>query len=105
MSDTPLPGVPITHAPGPVRQPTPNADAARVAAEFESIFIAEMLAPMFEGLDTDTFGGGGAGEAMFRPMLIEQYAAALAKAGGIGLADSVLRELNRLQASPDGANS
>jgi Rod binding domain-containing protein len=56
-----------------------------------------MLAPMFENLDTDGLGGGGAGERMFRPMLVEQYAKAIAQAGGIGLADSVIAEMLRMQ--------
>ncbi len=99
MTDAALPGAPLMHAPTPVRQPTASPDAQHVAQEFESIFIAEMLAPMFEGLDTEGLGGGGAGESMFRPMLIQQYAAALAKNGGIGLADSVVRELARMQAA------
>jgi peptidoglycan hydrolase FlgJ len=74
-----------------------NDEIRRVAEEFESVFLTEMLAPMFEGVETDGLGGGGDGEKMFRPMLIERYAQAIAKAGGIGLADSVMSELARLQ--------
>jgi Rod binding domain-containing protein len=59
-----------------------------------------MLAPMFQGIETDGLGGGGIGEEMFRPMLIEQYANAIAQAGGIGLADHVVREFMRMQAAP-----
>ena len=51
----------------------------------------------FEALDTDGLGGGGLGEQMFRPMLVERYAEAIARAGGVGIADSVVRELMRLQ--------
>lgn len=71
----------------------------RVAEEFEAVFLAEMLAPMFENLDTEGLGGGGEGERMFRPMLVEQYANAIAQAGGVGLADTVIRELMRLQSA------
>jgi Rod binding domain-containing protein len=77
----------------------------RVAEEFEAIFLAEMLAPMFEALDTDGLGGGGIGEQIYRPMLVERYAEAIAAAGGVGVADSIVRELLRLQeASPDGVD-
>ncbi len=48
---------------------------------------------MFEGLSTDGLGGGGVGEEMFRPMLIDQYAQAIQHAGGIGIADQIVREL------------
>jgi Rod binding domain-containing protein len=34
---------------------------------------------------------------MFRPMLIDQYAQAIQHAGGIGIADQIVRELNRMQ--------
>lgn len=85
--------------------PSLSPEARRAAEEFEAMFLSEMLAPMFENLDTDGLGGGGMGEQMFRPMLVEHYARAIAQSGGVGLADSIVRELNRLQASqsPSGA--
>ena len=77
----------------------------RAAEEFEAVFLAQMMAPMFEGLDTDGLGGGGMGEEIFRPMLIERYAEALSQAGGVGIADSIVRELMRLQeAQPEAAD-
>jgi flagellar protein FlgJ len=79
-----------------------------VALEFEGMVLGQLLAPMFEALPTDGLGGGGPGEAMFRPMLVQRYADSMARAGGIGLADHVLGELVRLQAPPaedqDGAH-
>jgi Rod binding domain-containing protein len=93
--------IPLQHAPAQGAQATSQSqqtDAVRRAAqEFESMFLAEMLAPMFEGLDTEGLGGGGLGEELFRPMLVERYAEAIAKAGGVGLADSIVGELTRLQ--------
>ncbi len=42
---------------------------------------------------------------MFRPMLVEQYANSIAKAGGVGIADSIIRELQRMQVqAPEVAN-
>jgi Rod binding domain-containing protein len=90
-----LPGAPLPVA----QQQTPPNELRRAAEEFEAVFLAQMLAPMFEGLQTDGLGGGGMGEEIFRPMLIERYAEALSKAGGVGIADSVVRELMRLQQS------
>lgn len=97
-----LSGAPLPMSPAPAnRDADPRqAEMRRVAEEFESIFLAQMMAPMFEGIQTDGLGGGGIGEETFRPMLIEQYAAALSKAGGVGIADAVMRELMRMQQSP-----
>jgi Rod binding domain-containing protein len=34
---------------------------------------------------------------MFRPMLVQRYAEAISKAGGVGIADAVMREMLRMQ--------
>ncbi len=73
------------------------ADIRRTAESFEAMFLAQMLAPMFDGLPTDGEFGGGAGERAFRPMLIEEYGKAIMRAGGVGVADAVAREMMRLQ--------
>jgi peptidoglycan hydrolase FlgJ len=46
------------------------------------------------------------GEEIFRPMLIERYAEAISRSGGIGIADSIMRELVRMQSAgtADGAD-
>ncbi|MBL6934225.1 MAG: rod-binding protein [Alphaproteobacteria bacterium] len=75
-----------------------NLERAREKAEeFEAVFISQMMAPMFENLSTDGFFGGGQGEKVFRTLLIDEYGKVMAKAGGIGLADSVLNEMIRIQ--------
>ncbi len=84
------------------RQPNlPNVQskeaARKVAEEFEAMFIAQMLAPMFEALDTDGPTGGGSAERAFRPMLVNEYAAEMSKQGGIGIADQVYTEILRMQ--------
>lgn len=95
-----LPGAPLpmTAVRADTAPTVPN-ELRRAAEEFESVFLSEMLAPMFEGLQTDGLGGGGMGEEIFRPMLIERYAEAISNAGGVGIADSIVRELVRLQTS------
>ena len=95
-----LPGAPLPMSTStrPTPQQTQEQDALRRAAEeFESVFLSEMLAPMFEGLDTEGLGGGGMGEQIFRPMLVERYAESISRSGGIGTADSVVREFMRMQ--------
>lgn len=94
-------GIPLVGAPllprAESHEYTPEVQ--RVGREFEAMFLAEMMAPMFEGLDTDGLGGGGEGEQMFRPMLVEKYAQSIAQNGGVGVAESIMRELTRLQAA------
>lgn len=74
-----------------------RAQAEAVAQQFERMFIAEMLQPMFSGIETEGPFGGGQGEEVFRPMLLDQYADAVAKGGGVGIADVVLKEILRMQ--------
>lgn len=99
MSDA----LPIDRPALPVRLPNQASlapDAIRKTAEdFEAVFISELLAPIFEHLETDQLGGGGEGERAFRPLLVQEYAKEFVKAGGIGVADAVTRELLRLQAA------
>ena len=86
------------------KKATPNVadvktreQAAAVAQQFERMFIAEMLQPMFAGIETDGPFGGGNAEATFRPMLLDQYADAISRGGGIGIADSVMKEILKMQ--------
>ena len=91
-----LPDLPIKL---PKLDPASDRAIRKTAQEFEAVFLSELLAPIFEHLETDQLGGGGEGERAFRPLLVQEYAKEFAKAGGIGIADSVTRELLRLQAA------
>lgn len=73
-----------------------RAQIRAAAEEYEALFIGQMLAPMFENLDGGLFGGGP-GEAVYRSMLVEEYGKSIARSGGIGIADSVEREILKLQ--------
>lgn len=70
---------------------------AAVSKEYESVFISQFLGSMFEGLPTDGITGGGQGEAMFRSLMIDQYAKSLSARGGFGLAASMQAELMKHQ--------
>jgi flagellar P-ring protein precursor FlgI len=68
------------------------------AEEFEAIFLNTMFQSMFAGLEEDGgTWGGGAGSDAWSGMLVEQYSDTIARAGGIGIADSIQRELLALQ--------
>ena len=83
-------------------EPSTTADLMRnkskdAARKFESQFLAQMLGQMFQGIETDGPFGGGHGEEMFRSLLTDSMAKEMTKAGGIGLADTVQREILKLQ--------
>ena len=71
--------------------------ARTIADDFESVFLGQMLKPMFEGIKPEAPFGGGNSEAMWRSMQIEEYGKAITKAGGIGIADNVYQEIIKLQ--------
>lgn len=76
---------------------------ARAAArDFEAVFIGQMTKLMLESGGEPGAFSGGHGEALFRGVLAEQLGNAIARGGGIGIADSVLAEIVKLQQA-DGA--
>lgn len=96
---------PATLSPGLL---TPNTTAASTAdlmktkakdaaGKFEAQFLSFMFQQMFEGVKTDGPFGGGNGEAMFRSLMTEAMGKEVAAAGGIGLADTVQREMLKMQ--------
>ncbi len=74
-----------------------EAQAEKVAKEFESFFLGQMLQGMFAGLKSDGPFGGGAGEKAFSGLLHEEYAKVFAQNGGIGLSDQLKTEILRMQ--------
>ncbi len=55
------------------------------------------MQPMFEGLSSDGPFGGGQAESTYRSFMLDAVAKQTAKAGGIGVAAPVMREMLRLQ--------
>lgn len=70
---------------------------AEAAEKFEASFLSSMLQPMFAGLSTDAPFGGGDAEAMFKSFMTDAIAKQTAKHGGLGIADTVQREMLKLQ--------
>ena len=69
----------------------------KVAKEFESLFLTQMLEHMFtDEATSDLWGGGQSGE-VYRSFMLDEYGKLISKTGGIGIADHVKRELMRLQ--------
>ncbi len=77
---------------------SPQHRKARAAAEeFEAFFLSQILNNMSAGIQTDETFGGGESEKIFRSMLNDEYASSMSRRGGIGIADSVYREILALQ--------
>jgi peptidoglycan hydrolase FlgJ len=67
------------------------------AQNFEASFLSVMMQQMFEGVKTSEPFGGGQGEEMFKSVMAEAMAKQVTRAGGIGLAPTVEREMLKLQ--------
>jgi Rod binding domain-containing protein len=79
---------------------TTNADQAREQSrEFESVYLSTVLAQMFSTLEEGSgpLGAQGPGGEIWRSFLTDEYAKQIVNAGGVGIADQVMRELISLQ--------
>lgn len=72
--------------------------AKKAAREFEALFIGMMLKSMRATVGKDPLTGGGQGEEVYRSLLDQEYANAVVKGGGLGLAGIIEKQLVR----PDG---
>lgn len=85
-----------------------NRDLAAInaaAEDFEAVFIAEMMKPMFDGIKTDGPFGGGKGEEIFRGMMLQEYGKMMAQTGDIGLSDTVRAHMIAMQEEADTADN
>jgi Rod binding domain-containing protein len=74
-----------------------RGEIKKTAENFEASFLSIMVQQMFEGVDVSAPFGGGQGEQMFQSFLTDAFAKHMAKAGGVGVADAVGREMLKLQ--------
>jgi len=89
--------LPLRSDTGPTEAEAKKAAAREAAEQFESVFLAQMMAPMFEGLGEDELFGGGPSTKIYRSMMVQEYGKAIARTGGVGIADAVEREILKLQ--------
>jgi len=101
-----MPSAPFASVPPSLLQPTAQTNAAdlakrgrieETAKKFETQFLSMMLQQMFAGVETSSPFGGGPGESMFRSFMTEAMANQMVKGGGVGIADTVQREMLKLQ--------
>lgn len=80
-----------------VKSAKTNAKLERAAKEFESVFISEMMKPMFEGLETDGLFGGGQGEKIFRGIMLQEVGKVIASSDRVGIAPKIKDAMIRMQ--------
>ena len=96
------PSVPGMDLRGTPRTAVGAEQARKVGAEFEQMFISQMLQPIFDSMPSDGLFGGGQGERMFRSFQVDEYAKAVTRSGGIGIADAVARHIISMQEKSNG---
>ncbi len=68
------------------------------AQKFEAMALNQLLQPMFDTVEnSSSLFGGGEGEKTWRPMLVNEMATNIVKAGGLGLTGPVYQQMLRLQ--------
>jgi Rod binding domain-containing protein len=77
----------------------------KTAKDFESVFMAQMLKPMWEGIETDGMFGGGAGEDVMKDLLVQEYGKAMAQGMNSGLTGSITRAMIQMQEHANGARA
>jgi Rod binding domain-containing protein len=78
--------------------PKAQAKAKSTATDFEAMFLNSMFSQMTSEVKGDGPFGDTPSTGVWRSMLTEQYSKNFAKAGGVGVADEVFRELILQQA-------
>lgn len=85
----------LPDSPSPLARMKPSERQLREKAEdLEASFLAEMLKLTGVGKPSESFGGG-IGEDQFSSFLTDEYAQAMVRAGGIGLAESIFKSLQK----------
>ena len=69
----------------------------RTSHEFEAQLASQMLQPMFEGLSSDGEFDGGQAEGTWRGFMVDAMGKQMARAGGLGIAPAVEREMLKMQ--------
>lgn len=79
-----------------------HAQMQKTADDFESMFLSEMLKPMFDGIQADPMFGGGEGENQWQSLMLDQYGKTMVAHGGVGIAKQVMKVMLQAQAAAEG---
>jgi flagellar protein FlgJ len=72
--------------------------ALKAAQDFEAMFLEQTLERVFSSTGTEgPLGDNGTGGAVYRSMLVKEYAGGIVKSGGVGIASQIYREMLKIQ--------
>lgn len=74
------------------------------AEEMEGVFLNMLTKQMFSSIKGDENFGGGFGEETWRSMQSEELANAMARSGGVGIADQLMSEMIAVQEAANASN-
>ena len=74
-----------------------NSPTYKAAQDFESVFLGQMVAQMYTGIDANGPFGGGFAEQTYRSLMYQELGRQMAATGGVGIADAVYAEMVKLQ--------
>lgn len=76
-----------------------NKKLKKTADDFESMFLEQMVDRMTQSTETEgPLGENGTGGSVWRSMLSNEYAKGIAKSGGVGISDQIMRSMIQMQA-------
>jgi len=70
-----------------------TATVKKVSREFEAVFVGFMLKSMRATVGKDEITGGGRGEEIYRSLLDQEYATAIAQQGSLGIGCLIEQQL------------
>jgi peptidoglycan hydrolase FlgJ len=75
-----------------------EAKTKKTADEFETMFLENMMSQIFpQDAAEGPVGDNGTGSQVYRGMLVNEYAKSVAKSGGIGMSDTIYRQMLQMQ--------
>ncbi len=79
-----------------------RADA--VSKDFESLFVSQMMEPMFgDSVGADAFGSEDTDE-IYKGLMVKEYGKLIVKSGGIGIASNIYNQLMSKNGLSTGVN-
>ena len=70
----------------------------KTADDFETMFLENMMSQVFpQEAAEGPVGDNGTGSQVYRGMLVNEYAKSVAKSGGVGMSDTIYRQMLQMQ--------
>jgi Rod binding domain-containing protein len=92
----------LTQAFSPAPSPA-EAKIRKTADDFETMYLENMLQQVFpQETGEGPLGDNGPGSDVWRGMLVNEYARGVSKSGGLGIADTIYRQMLQMQEQANG---